>query len=50
MAELDRCDLLGVGSGIFGMAFHPRLRRFAEDLPGRPARREVVLVLDEREA
>jgi len=36
VSELGRCDLLGVGSGIFGMAFHPRLRRFAEDLPAAP--------------
>lgn len=26
-------DLVGVGSGIFGMAFHPRLRAFVRDLP-----------------
>jgi flavodoxin len=33
---LDHCDLLGVGSGIFAMAFHPRLRRFVDDLPTAP--------------
>lgn len=26
-------DLVGFGSGIFGMAFHPRLRDFVRDLP-----------------
>ncbi len=34
--QLGDCDLLGVGSGIFGMAFHPRLRQFAEGLPAAP--------------
>jgi len=34
---LDRCDLLGVGSGIFAMAFHPRLCRFVDDLPSAPS-------------
>ncbi len=32
-AELAACDLVGFGSGIYGMAFHPRLCRFIHDLP-----------------
>jgi len=35
-SQLGGCDLLGVGSGIFAMAFHPRLRRFVEQLPPAP--------------
>jgi len=35
-AQIGASDLLGIGSGVFGMAFHPRLRRFVEHLP--PAR------------
>ncbi|MFJ9850202.1 flavodoxin family protein [Streptomyces sp. NPDC101150] len=33
MEELSDCDLVGFGSGIFSMAFHPRLRQFVESLP-----------------
>ncbi|MGP9022912.1 flavodoxin family protein [Streptomyces sp. BR1] len=33
MAELAACDLVGFGSGIFSMAFHPRLREFVQSLP-----------------
>jgi flavodoxin len=36
IGRLGGCDLLGVGSGIFGMAFHPRLGQFVTDLPGAP--------------
>jgi len=40
-ARLARAELVGFGSGIFGMAFHPRLQRFVADLapvePGTPA-------------
>jgi flavodoxin len=35
-SRLGGCDLLGVGSGIIAMAFHPRLRRFVRDLPAAP--------------
>jgi flavodoxin len=45
---LGDCDVLGVGSGIFAMAFHPRLRRFADDLPDGPAWCAGLRVLDER--
>ncbi|MGW2813550.1 flavodoxin family protein [Streptomyces sp. NPDC001415] len=31
--ELSACDLVGFGSGIFLMAFHPRLREFILALP-----------------
>ncbi len=31
--ELATCDLVGFGSGIFTMNFHPRLREFAGSLP-----------------
>ena len=33
VATLGDYDLVGFGSGIFGMAFHPRLRRFVASLP-----------------
>jgi flavodoxin len=46
---LDRCDLLGVGSGIFAMAFHPRPCRSCGRPAQRPVRREGVRVLDERD-
>lgn len=32
-AELERCDLVGFGSGIYAMAFHPRLLRLVLRLP-----------------
>lgn len=32
-AELADCDLVGFGSGIFNMEFHPELRRFIASLP-----------------
>ncbi len=32
-AEVTGYDLLGLGSGIYGMTFHPRLWRFAAGLP-----------------
>ncbi|MFD3745534.1 flavodoxin family protein [Nocardia sp. NPDC058633] len=32
-AELAGCDLVGFGSGIYNMAFHPELRRFIAALP-----------------
>ncbi|MEV4152548.1 flavodoxin family protein [Nocardia salmonicida] len=32
-AELADCDLVGFGSGIYTMAFHPELRRFVAGLP-----------------
>ncbi|MEV0463668.1 flavodoxin family protein [Nocardia tengchongensis] len=32
-AELGEYDLVGFGSGIFSMAFHPRLREFIKALP-----------------
>ncbi|MBB5912146.1 flavodoxin [Nocardia transvalensis] len=33
VAELSTYDLVGFGSGIFNMAFHPRLREFVKSLP-----------------
>ncbi|MGW4354648.1 flavodoxin family protein [Nocardia sp. NPDC004582] len=37
--ELGEYDLVGFGSGIFSMAFHPRLREFVRALPdGRSGR------------
>ena len=33
MAELAASDIVGFGSGIFSMAFHPRLREFVRSLP-----------------
>jgi len=41
-AELDACDLVGFGSGIFTMDFHPRLRRFVRDLPEKQRRKAFV--------
>lgn len=32
-AEVADYDLVGFGSGIYGMAFHPRLYRFVRSLP-----------------
>lgn len=32
-AELADCDLVGFGSGIYTMDFHPELRRFIASLP-----------------
>ncbi|MFG1793260.1 flavodoxin family protein [Nocardia sp. NPDC049149] len=32
-AELAGYDLVGFGSGIFNMSFHPRLRQFVQSLP-----------------
>ncbi|MFC8380953.1 flavodoxin family protein [Nocardia sp. NPDC056952] len=34
-AELAAYDLVGFGSGIYNMAFHPELRRFIASLPAR---------------
>jgi hypothetical protein len=43
VGQLGGCgDLLGVGSGIFGMAFPPRFGRFVAGSAGRPARRQGV--------
>ena len=39
-ADVASYDLVGIGSGIYGMTFHPRLWRFARSLPkarGTPA-------------
>ncbi|MFK0297075.1 flavodoxin family protein [Streptomyces sp. NPDC090442] len=33
VAELATYDLVGFGSGIFSMQFHPRLRQFVQALP-----------------
>ncbi|RSN24308.1 flavodoxin [Streptomyces sp. WAC 05977] len=41
-AELDSCDLVGFGSGIFGMDFHPRLRRLVEEMPPKQRRKAFV--------
>jgi len=36
------CDLIGFGSGIFGMAFHRRLRDFVRELPSGHGKRAFV--------
>ncbi|MGW2661229.1 flavodoxin family protein [Nocardia tengchongensis] len=41
-AELGEYDLVGFGSGIFSMAFHPRLREFIKALPEGPRGRAFV--------
>ena len=40
-------DLVGFGSGIFGMAFHPRLRDFVRNLP-RVHRKQAAFVFATR--
>nr|WP_181762899.1 flavodoxin family protein [Rhodococcus spelaei] len=35
--ELQGYDLVGLGSGIFQMSFHPQLREFVRALPPQPA-------------
>ncbi len=42
LADLDSCDLVGFGSGIFGMDFHPRLSRFVRELPEKRRRKAFV--------
>lgn len=43
-AALADYDLVGFGSGIFNLAFHPRLRDFVRSLPaGRPSRAFVYV-------
>ncbi len=39
LADLDSCDLVGFGSRIFGMDFHPRLSRFVRELPEKRRRK-----------
>ncbi|QVI21345.1 flavodoxin family protein [Nocardia tengchongensis] len=41
-AEIGEYDLVGFGSGIFSMAFHPRLREFIKALPEGPRGRAFV--------
>ncbi|MEU5532589.1 flavodoxin family protein [Streptomyces sp. NPDC020362] len=41
-AELSACDLVGFGSGIFSMSFHPRLRQFVRALPRERPRKAFV--------
>ncbi len=41
-ADLAGCDLVGFGSGIFNMNFHPRLREFARSLPSQQQRKAFV--------
>ncbi|MFI1768463.1 flavodoxin family protein [Streptomyces sp. NPDC020800] len=41
-AELSACDLVGFGSGIFSMSFHPGLRRFVRALPREQRRKAFV--------
>ncbi|MFJ3220155.1 flavodoxin family protein [Kitasatospora sp. NPDC086801] len=44
VAELAACDLVGFGSGIFSMKFHPQLRRFVRSLPpGQGPRRRAFV-------
>ncbi|MCX3061763.1 flavodoxin family protein [Streptomyces beihaiensis] len=42
--ELAGYDLVGIGSGIFRMAFHPRLRDFVQGLPRREEERPDAFV------
>ncbi|MBF6330350.1 flavodoxin family protein [Nocardia transvalensis] len=42
IAELATYDLVGFGSGIFNMAFHPRLRQFIQSLPEGQRQRAFV--------
>ncbi|MEV7548539.1 flavodoxin family protein [Amycolatopsis sp. NPDC089917] len=41
-AELDACDLVGFGSGIFNLELHPRLCRFVRELPEKQRRKAFV--------
>ncbi|MFD7335554.1 flavodoxin family protein [Streptomyces violascens] len=41
-AELASCDLVGFGSGIFSMAFHPQLLQFVRALPNEPRGKAFV--------
>lgn len=41
-AELSESDLVGFGSGIFNLDFHPRLRQFVDSLPNMEPRRAFV--------
>lgn len=41
-ADLGGYDLIGVGSGIFGMGFHPQLREFVAAIPGGQTARAFV--------
>ncbi|MFI5781876.1 flavodoxin family protein [Nocardia sp. NPDC051570] len=43
VAELADYDLVGFGSGIFNMAFHPDLRKFVAALPEQQWRKAFVL-------
>lgn len=38
-ADVPGYDLIGIGSGIYGMTFHPRVWRFARSLPRGDGRR-----------
>jgi flavodoxin len=42
-SALGGYDLVGFGSGIFAMAFHPRLRQFVDDLPTAQGTKAFVL-------
>ena len=37
-AEVPGYDLIGIGSGIYAMTFHPRVWRFARSLPRSPGK------------
>jgi flavodoxin len=41
-AELDACELVGFGSGVFNMDLHSRLREFVASLPARDRGRAFV--------
>jgi flavodoxin len=41
-AALAESDLIGVGSGIYAMAFHPRIRTFVDSLPQVAGKRVFV--------
>lgn len=41
-ADLANYDLVGIGSGIFSLSFHPRLRQFVDSLPEGGGRKVFV--------
>lgn len=41
-AAIEEADLIAVGSGIYAMSFHPRLRSFVDRLPEVTGKRAVV--------
>ena len=41
-ADIEEADLVAVGSGVYAMSFHPRLRAFVDGLPTVTGKRAVV--------